>query len=301
MLFVLWNSSFAASVPKTTAMTLAFSSFWSSLLLLACTLSPRNDQLPHKSPEEPAGSASPGNTVATRFAPPPGFSRKAAPAGSFAAYLRNLPLKPAGSRVHLYDGREKRADVYAAVVDLDIGSRDLQQCADAVMRLRAEWLWQAGRRDEISFRFSDGFRADWSRWSRGNRIGVRGNAAYWTGGGAPDSSYASFRRYLDVVFTYAGTLSLAAQLHAQPPQSLAIGDVFIHGGSPGHAVIVVDVAENAAGEKRFLLAQSYMPAQDIQVLKNEANSDGSPWYTLPAGPLLETPEWEFKATELKTW
>ena len=46
---------------------------------------------------------------------------------------------------------------------------------------------------------------------------------------------------------------------------MQIGDVLIQGGSPGHAVIVVDMAENpATGEKLYLLAQSYMPAQDIQ-------------------------------------
>ena len=50
-----------------------------------------------------------------------------------------------------------------------------------------------------------------------------------------------------------------------PVTSMQIGDVLIQGGSPGHAVIVVDMAENpATGEKLYLLAQSYMPAQDIQ-------------------------------------
>ncbi|WP_460572485.1 DUF4846 domain-containing protein [Flaviaesturariibacter terrae] len=243
----------------------------------------------------------PGNTIETRFPPPAGFVRKPAAAGSFAAYLRGLALKPPGAKVHYYNGALKDADVYAAVLDLDVGSRDLQQCADAVMRLRAEWLWSAGRKNEISFHLSDGFRADYRRWQRGERIGLRNGHAFWRTAAAPDDGYRSFRQYLDLVFTYAGTLSLAGQLKPRPLPELSIGDVFIRGGSPGHAVIVVDVVENARGEKRFLLAQSYMPAQDIHVLKNEANRDGSPWYSSNFGTVLETPQWDFKANELRTW
>jgi len=37
-------------------------------------------------------------------------------------------------------------------------------------------------------------------------------------------------------------------------KNMNIGDVFIVGGSPGHAVIVVDMAVNSDGEKIFLLA-----------------------------------------------
>ena len=70
---------------------------------------------------------------------PEGFARDVANDGSFAEYLRNLPLKTHGSKVEYYDGREKsRSDVYCAVIDMPIGDKDLQQCADALMRLRGE-------------------------------------------------------------------------------------------------------------------------------------------------------------------
>ncbi|RYY99867.1 MAG: hypothetical protein EOO11_03555 [Chitinophagaceae bacterium] len=249
----------------------------------------------------PAGVADGGGTVESRFAPPPGFRRAPADPRSFGAWLRALKLKPAGSPVHYYNGGTKTRNVHAAVVDLDVGTRDLQQCADAVMRLRAEWLYAQGKYDRISFRFSDGFSADYKLWRDGYRIGVQGNHAYWNKSAAPSGAYAGFRKYLDAVFMYAGTLTLSKQLQPRPPAQLAIGDVFIRGGSPGHAVIVVDVAVSERGEKRFLLAQSYMPAQDIHILKNPNSSDGTAWYALPAGAELETPEWDFKTTELKTW
>ena len=83
---------------------------------------------------------------------------------------------------------------------------------------------------------------------------------------------------------------------------LAAGDLFIKGGFPGHAVLVADVAESrATGERRFLLVQSFMPAQDMHVLKNLANADGSPWYPLAFGDQLVTPEWIFPRESLRRW
>ena len=103
-----------------------------------------------------------------------------------------------------------------------------------------------------------------------------------------------------MVFAYAGTLSLAKELTSVPVTSMQIGDVLIQGGSPGHAVIVVDMAENpATGEKLYLLAQSYMPAQDIQVLVNPKERDKSPWYTLKGEGCILTPEWRFTSANLK--
>src|SRR5262249_35643398 len=83
--------------------------------------------------------------LAARFAPPSGASRVALAPDSFGAFLRALPLLPVGTKVHLYDGSLKaRQDVHAAVVDLDVPPRDLQQCADAIMRLWAEYRYARG-------------------------------------------------------------------------------------------------------------------------------------------------------------
>jgi len=85
------------------------------------------------------------DTLEARFAPPSGAARVAVADGSFGDFLRRLPLKPPGAAVHLYDGSDKpRQDVHAAVVDLDVPPRDLQQCADAVMRLWAEYRYARG-------------------------------------------------------------------------------------------------------------------------------------------------------------
>jgi hypothetical protein len=242
-----------------------------------------------------------GKTIEQRFHPPSGYSRSLQEAGSFGDYLRTLPLKTHGSPVLYFDGREKPdRDVYAAVVKMDIGEKNLQQCADAVMRLRAEYLFKAGKAKKVHFNFTSGFKASYAFWSEGYRIKVNGNKVSWVASGKPGVNHASLREYLDVVFSYAGTLSLSKELEAVNYNELAIGDVLIQGGSPGHAVMVVDLAESIAGKKVYLLAQSYMPAQEIQILNNPVDNEISPWYELDAGrDMIQTPEWDFYSYNLK--
>ena len=240
-----------------------------------------------------------GNTIKTRILPPSGFVRENVGANSFAEYLRNLPLKTHGSDVKYHNGQSKgRSWVYIAVVDMEIGTRDLQQCADAVIRLRAEYLYKQKRYNDISFNFTNGFKCAYSEWMKGKRVSVKGNNVTWVQSAKASNTYADFRKYLDVVFTYAGTLSLSKELKSKKVEDIKAGDVFIQGGSPGHAVIVVDIAISAAtGEKLFLLAQSHMPAQDIQVLNNP--EEKGPWYSINFGNTLHTPEWNFNKTDLK--
>lgn len=242
-----------------------------------------------------------GKTIQDRFGVPIGYTRVPVEAHSFGNYLRQLPLKKHSEPVRYYNGQIKHnRNVYLGVVDMDIGQKDLQQCADAVMRLRAEYLLKEKAYDQIHFNFTNGFKADYSKWRTGYRISVNGNRVSWQSTSSESKSYRSFRKYMEQVFMYAGTLSLAKELISVGIEDMQIGDVFIRGGSPGHAVIVVDMAESEnKDEKLFLLAQSYMPAQDIQILKNP-NDDGlSPWYSTNINQALITPEWTFERDQLK--
>lgn len=227
--------------------------------------------------------------------------RDDAPAGSFAAWLRGLPLKPGRPQVRLHDGRLKgNQEAHHAVVDVDVGPRDLQQCADAVMRLRAEYLRATGAVERVRFDVTTGTPASLAGWFAGDRPVVRRNALSWTRSASPDTSYASFRRWLDVVFTYAGSASLERQLRrVADGRDVRAGDVFIRGGFPGHAVLVADVARGPADSLAFLLVQSYMPAQEIHVLRNPGEWGSNPWYTVNPERALETPEWTFEPGTLR--
>lgn len=240
-----------------------------------------------------------GMTVETRYNVPNGYVRVPADSGSFGYYLRNLPLKSADELVTFYNGGKKSSQgVYLSVVDLPIGTKNLHQCADAVMRFRAEYLWRTGQHNSIHFNFTNGFRVDYSKWLAGNRMVVSGNSTYWRAGAARSNSYQTFWSYMELIFNYAGTLSLSKELDKRDIDEMQIGDVFIQGGSPGHAVIIVDMAKNPeTGEKKFLLAQSYMPAQETQILINP-NEPNTSWYSVPSGAFA-TPEWRFNSSDLK--
>ena len=240
--------------------------------------------------------------LADRFPPPTGYQRATATPGTFAHHLRHLRLHPTGTPVLLHSGQPKyRQDVHAAVVDMPTGTKDLQQCADAIIRLRAVYLRSNGREGDIAFDLTNGFRVPWERWAKGDRVKVAGNTCTWTTTGRPDGSDAQFERYLEFVFTYAGTRSLERELVSAASLPLEAGDVFIQGGSPGHAMVVLDVAHGPNGRSAFLLGQSYMPAQDFHVVRNTAKPGHGAWFILDEGAQLATPEWTFAWTERKRW
>ncbi|MEB2311282.1 MAG: DUF4846 domain-containing protein [Sorangiineae bacterium] len=232
----------------------------------------------------------PTETLEARFAPPPGGKRVHVESGSFAAWLRGLPLAAEGTPVRTYDGsvlHEASDPRIAAVVALDTGSADLQQCADAVMRLDAEWRWSKGARD-MSYRAASGALLPFARWARGERLVARGRDVVWQPRAAPKSDHAALRSYLDAVFAWANTVSLERTAKPVAAKELRPGDFFIMGGNPGHAVMVLDVAELPDGRRVALLGQSYMPAQSYQVLRSRATGA---WFVLDPDRDVATPFW----------
>lgn len=241
------------------------------------------------------------HSLENRILPPEGFVRMKVQDQSFGSWLRTLPLMEGKPDVMLFNGEKKwNQSAHHAVVNIDIGKRDLQQCADAVMRLYAEYNYSLKNYEDIHFNYTSGHKVDFKRWANGVRPVISGNKVYFRQHRRKGYDYANFQAYMISIFNYAGTYSLDRELkkvdtisHIQP------GDVFIKGGFPGHAVIVMDVAiYPATGERAFLLAQSYMPAQNIHILKNPNNPELGPWYIAKEGELL-TPEWRFAQGSLK--
>jgi len=151
------------------------------------------------------------------------------------------------------------------------------------MRLRADYLYSQKRFNEIEFLFVSGKISKYKDWIGENNPTPQN---YW--------------KYLENVFSYASTLSLDKQLKSKNIKDLTIGDVFIKPGSPGHAVIIVDKCINSQGKVKFMLAQSYMPAQEIQILVNP-NEYNNPWYDLDFGDYLYSSEYTFTKNQLKTF
>ena len=215
---------------------------------------------------------------------PAGFTRVETLSGSFAEYLRDFPLRPDQDTVFLYDGRPKwNQRVHCAILDIEIGKRDLQQCADVVMHMRAEYLWKRKEYDAISFDFVSGKKADYREYAAG------------------DYSMRKFLKYLTYVYSYANTSSLRKQMRPVDSSEMQIGDVFVQAGRPyGHAMIVVDMARNATtGENIFMLAQGFIPAQDGELVINPNDDALSPWFSTNFGETLRTPQWLFYREDLR--
>ncbi|ABZ95421.1 Conserved hypothetical protein [Leptospira biflexa serovar Patoc strain 'Patoc 1 (Ames)'] len=236
------------------------------------------------------------DSIQERFIPPNGYKRVVYPKTSFASYLQNFPLKPKGSPVLLYNGNHKQNQVHAAVLDFPLLKRDLIQCADAVMKLRAEYFYAQKKYDAIQFKISNGMEVPFHRFAKGERVDVKGNKTSWKQGKFKKGYGRDvFEEYLQFIYSYAGTISLKSELVKKSVIQLEPGDVWIEAGSPGHVVMVVDKATSDDGQMVFLLAQSYMPSQEMHILKSEG--EYSPWFPLPKGNNFQTPEWEFQTNQ----
>lgn len=243
-----------------------------------------------------------GKTLEERFFTPEGYTRIPREMGSFQGYLRRYAMKPDQSPVLLYDGSEKQnQSAHAAVFSMPVFDGDLQQCADSIIRIYSEYFWKMGDYDKIAFHLTNGFLMDYPAWKSGKRLVVDGNKTSWVSKSGSDDSYETFLKYLRTVMIYAGTLSLNEEAVPVNVSDIQAGDMFIKGGSPGHCVMVADVAQNRDGSRCFLLAQGYMPAQEFQIIKNPLHGDDPWYYAAELNYPLVTPEYVFDEGSLKRW
>ena len=240
--------------------------------------------------------------IITRFTPPKGYFWMKEQPGSFGEYLVNFPLHPPGFPVRDYRMVPvKTQDRHMALLKIDVGDKDLQQCADAWMRLYAEYLWSQKRFDEIGFEFTSGQFFAWKDYKNGIRTKESKKKVSFYDAGIADESYTAFRDYLNIIFRYAGTISLDRKAVPVTQNSdIKTGDFIIKPGSPGHSVIIMGIARNNAGKRVYLLAESFMPAQDIHILKNTVYPELSPWYELDVdAPRTITAKYTFSPTSIK--
>lgn len=236
-----------------------------------------------------------GDSISTRVELPKGYKRKSYPKGSFQEYLRNYRLKKHGSPIINYDDTKYFAQHWHdAILEVPVPANGLQQCADALMRMRAEYLWDINRKDEIGFNFTSGHYCSWKKYAEGFRPKIKGNKVTFHKTASSNSSKSNFYKYLNLIYTYAGTLSLHTELPEVKIKDLTIGDMLVNPGTPGHIEIIVDEIVNERGEKLFLLAQGNTPAQNVCLLKNFEDTSISPWYKFKENESVYTPSYYFE-------
>jgi hypothetical protein len=220
----------------------------------------------------------------------PGYSVAFAELGSWAEWLRLLPLAAPGTPVKNYRGEivvPGDDEHLAAVVAIDTGTGDNQQSADIILRLHAEWRW-----------FNEDFRMLYlaesklelpvQKWSAGERLVSAGGKLKWVLQQAPQPKldHAEFRAYLDSVFAWSDSRALLAESDALAPEKLEPGAFFLHAGHPSEVLIVLDVATSPKGDRALLLAQALNQAQSLHVIRP---SRDTLWFPVRTDQPLQVP------------
>ena len=236
-----------------------------------------------------------GLTIKDRAKIPEGYERVIYQKGSFQEYIQNYKLKPFGSRVINYDGSDYFYQFgHIGVLEIPVPKNGLQQCADALIRIRSEYLWSINQKHKIGFNFTSGHYCSWEQFAKGYRPKVKGNKVSFHKTTTENHTKENFYKYLNLIYTYSGTISLYNEMKKiNSISELQVGDMLIVGGSPGHVVMIGDVIKNNNGERLFLLFQGNTPAQSVHLLKNLEETSISPWYKLKLNKEVYVPGYTF--------
>ncbi|WP_101772959.1 DUF4846 domain-containing protein [Peptostreptococcus faecalis] len=273
-----------------------------SISLYGCS----SDKKENKNAEDLIKINKNASDLVDRYEVPHGYKRVDAEKDSFAEYIRHEKLKNYGEKSLYYNGKEKDSEgVYDSVFDVDLENRDLLHCADMCFKFRGDYLYSTGQYSKIKFHFVSNGIADFSKYAEGYRVNPDTGEYYMSTN--PSTSEETYKKFMNLVYAYSGTLSLEKDTHKINVDQMQIGDMFVRGGTPGtkrvgHAIMVVDMAVDNSGQKVFMLAQSYMPAQQPQILINKNNKKISPWYSIEEVKKygeLKTPQWTFTLDEFK--
>lgn len=241
-----------------------------------------------------------GRTLKTRIKVPEGFERILPEAQTFSHYIQNYPLKEASAEVINYDGNPYIFQHgHVGVLEVPVPTNGLQQCADALIRIRSEYLWSINRKEEIGFKFTSGHYCSWTDYAQGYRPKINGNNVTFSKTAVPNDSKENFYKYLNLIYMYAGTYSLSQELKKISNLSdVKIGDLLIYPGFPGHVMMVGDMIENQDGARRFAFFQGNTPAQSVHIIKNTSDTTMNPWYDLEGKTSLDTPIYTFSSFEM---
>ncbi len=240
-------------------------------------------------------------TLAASVPTPPGYQRVKLEAGSFGAWLRDLPVAAPNTPVVDFRGSEVHPgndDYVQAVVAIDPGKKNLQQSTDVILRLQAEWLWSQGRRDH-TYKSATKDMLPFGSYSEGKRLLARAGHLYWVKKKDPNepNDRAAFRNYLDVIFTWVNSSAIRMQSDKVDPKDVQPGDFFLQRNKGGYEVVVLDIAEKPSGQRVALLGQSLYPAMNIYVARL---GKATPWFSLRApDPILTAHTKELKWSDLR--
>lgn len=191
---------------------------------------------------------------------PPGYTRLSFQEGSYSRWLQNLPLKK-DKTIKLYNKKNVTPGYYNvfAVIDLPmLFDRDLEQCADYIMRLWAEYHIKTKQEASLYlFNYS-------------------GEKQFFSKSGK------NYRQFLLWAMAYSNSYSLKTGCAPVPGEkNLIPGDMFTQNrdGGIGHVSVILDICENTKGRRLYLVGYSFMPAQELHIEKATRRYGTGGWFT----------------------
>ncbi len=211
------------------------------------------------------------------MAPPPGFERIPLADSTFGAWLRRLPLKPDGSSLYDFQGNLKKSgqdSTLAAIIDLSVKGRRLEQCMDILVRLYSSYCRERRRSEQLVWPLPGGTPFGYEEWLRGGRPVFSGSRFKVLPRARPGAGHA-LPSYLNTVYNLSGTQTFYFACPPVDKADVRPGDFIVKKGRKGHAVLILDVARNRAGETRVLIAQGDTPAVPLHILRGR---EGQVWF-----------------------
>jgi hypothetical protein len=203
-------------------------------------------------------------SLSQRIDTPKGFKRIEIHT-QFENWLRNLPLKPSHAEIKTFNKKnplihQRYFMLNGGIVDMPILGK-YQQCADAILRLRAEFLWSQGNFDLISFPVGNK-KISYSHFSK--KYG---------------HSRKTFKKFLKKIYVNLGTASIKRDLKKVSINDIKIGDMNVQNktGGVGHIFFILDIAKNENNKKKYLLGQGSTPAMDFHIIQPPFNLLSGPW------------------------
>ncbi len=226
-----------------------------------------------------------GEDLTTLYPEPAGYRRVAVAAGSFAEYVRGRAVLSDTAVVRYFDGRQvQQGPGSPRVIDLPFLFRtDVEQCADMALRLVSEYFWETGKADSLSFRLQNGQQIEWREWRAGRRLRYDAQSdRHVVSRGAADSSRAAFEGFLYYLFHWTGSVALKRDLRRVSASELQPGDLIVQNtsGAMGHVSVILDAAVNGEGERLYLIANGWTPAQSMFIRQPQAGEGVDGWFTL---------------------
>ncbi len=226
-----------------------------------------------------------GEDLATLYPEPTGYRRVAIEPGSFAEYVRHLAVLPDTASVRYYDGRPvQQWPGNTRVLDMPfLFCSDVEQCADMALRLVSEYFWQTDRADSLAFRLQNGQEIVWREWRAGQRFRYDAQSdRHVRSRGAADSSRTAFEEFLFYLFHWTGSVALKRDLRRIAASDLQPGDLIVQNtsGAMGHVSVILDAAVNAEGERLYLIANGWTPAQSMFIRQPQAGEGIDGWFSL---------------------